>query len=184
MPCLNVREAIRALKCKTTKLKTLFLCHFVPTALKQMHMEAVFSLSLLSCRSINITSKSVAAAWGGGLCWTKMICQLDKKTVSTPETCPHRTCFLFSCFVMERTACWHQSGASFEPWDVEAKKITSSAGDTLLCKTHSRELAFRAQDVWTRLRLWGKCHNLVDEPKNYMFIWILHKAAVLVDVCK
>lgn len=65
MPCLNVREAIRALKCKTTKLKTLFLCHFVPTALKQMHMEAVFSLSLLSCRSINITSKSVAAAWGG-----------------------------------------------------------------------------------------------------------------------
>lgn len=67
MPCLNVREAIRALKCKTTKLKTLFLCHFVPTALKQMHMEAVFSLSLLSCRSINITSKSVAAAWGGGL---------------------------------------------------------------------------------------------------------------------
>lgn len=65
MPCLNVREAIRALKCKTTKLKTLFLCHFVPTALKQMHMEAVFSLCLLSCRSINITSKSVAAAWGG-----------------------------------------------------------------------------------------------------------------------
>lgn len=65
MPCLNVREEIRALKCKTTKLKTLFLCHFVPTALKQMHMEAVFSLSLLSCRSINITSKSVAAAWGG-----------------------------------------------------------------------------------------------------------------------
>lgn len=138
MPCLNVREAIRALKCKTTKLKTLFLCHFVPTALKQMHMEAVFSLSLLSCRSINMTSKSVAAAWGGGLCWTKMICQLDKKTVSTPETCPHRTCFLFSCFVMERTACWHQIERSIF-WALRCrseKKLQHQQG-THFCVKHT-----------------------------------------------
>lgn len=158
------------------KVKNLVFMPFCPHCSKtNAHGSSFLPLSaLVQEHKHNI--KVSSCCMGGGLCWTKMICQLNKKTVSTPETCPHRTCFLFSCFVMERTACWHQSGASFEPWDVEAKKITTSAGDTLLCKTHSRELAFRTQDVWTRLRLWGKCHNLVDEPKNYMFIWILHKA--------
>lgn len=67
MPCLNVREAIRALKCKTTKLKTLFLCHFVPTALKQMHMEAVFlPLSALVQEHKHNIKVSSCCMGGGG----------------------------------------------------------------------------------------------------------------------
>lgn len=90
----------------------------------------------------------------------KDLSSLQEGCVSTPETCPYRSGSLFSCFVMERTLCWHHIELNII-WGLKCRgwgeMATSGGGYTSVWNTqHGGGCLKITDDV-------GKQHSSVDK---------------------
>lgn len=88
-----------------------FCSHF---SLTNVHTQPVFfpptfSFHFLLSPQWNKHSIKVSSCSMEGTVNRKDPSSLQEGCVSTPETCPHGSRSLLSCFVMERTPCWHFS---------------------------------------------------------------------------